>query len=293
MPPGLRSHGQVPTPEQFSKWAAANEGVDSTHHYHPLLALSPYLHGRNKILDIGSEPGPWLNTLAQFAGNRHEFFGARQGGIGPAKCGPIGSSIFPVELDIWSPLGDREISPSLRGNDYSIVTALGLTDRMYHPDPLFRAASEALAPGGTFLISVTNVARFERVLGLIRGIGVAGDLDAMIGRQGRNVPRPIVREYCWQELTGAAINAGFSHLSHVFYDDPAGHWEAGPFTEPLHKALIAFLQEPGQLQTHLILIFRKPGQMTLKLHSMRQALLREAHFRYTNVKRSLKNKRKH
>ncbi|MDB5300631.1 MAG: hypothetical protein JWO87_2294 [Phycisphaerales bacterium] len=283
--------------EQFGRWAKGERGVDAVHHYHALQACWPYLSaGRQKVLDIGPEPSAWLRTLRHFAGEKHELWSCRQGaspdGTDAGGPAPDGARLMPAEFDLWSPLADYEAPTGLADKGFTLVTLLQVIDHLYHPEPLFRTLTSVMAPRAVLVITASNVGRMANLRGLLRGGGLAGDLDALIGRRGK-YPRPRVREYCWRELTRAALAAGLTPVRHGFYDDPARR-EASDFDEPLRNAVAPILSEHGQLQSDMILVFRKAGAVSVGLHRMRRGvypLLREAHAKLEAARRRFRKRR--
>jgi hypothetical protein len=278
--------------EEFGQWAREADGVDAVHHYHALRACLPHLTaGRQKMLDIGPEPGPWLRTVERFAGSRHELWACRQGGEAELRSPvPKGAKILPAEFDVWSPLSNREAPTALGAKGFTLVTALQVVDRLYHPDTFFRVVAGAMAPRGILVLTCSNVARFGNVLGLLRGGGVAGDLDALIGRRGK-YPRPRVREYCWQELTAVALGFGLAPIGHGFYDDPADASPPTEFDAKLRETVTPLLRDRGQLQSEMVLIFRKAGTMKVRMFRLRRSIymgLREAHAKYNALRRRLR-----
>jgi len=278
--------------EEFAQWALQSPGVDAVHDYHVLRASWTYLQsGRRKILDISTEPGPWLSTLQRFCGHRHELWGCRQGGVGEMKPGPGGATLMPAEFDVWSPLENREAPHALAERGFTVVTARNVVDHMYHPDPLFRVLADVMPPRGVLLVSASNVACLGNVVGLLRGGGVAGDLNALIGRYDATRARPRVRAYCWQELNRSAMSAGFAPVGHQFYHDPAAAPAPSEWDQPTRRAIEPFQRERGQLQSEMILIFRKAGPVSVRLLRARRRvypLLREAHAKYKSVRRRFK-----
>jgi Methyltransferase domain len=282
--------------EEFGRWAREERGVDAVHHYHALRACWPYLSTRRqKVLDIGPEPGAWLHTIRRFAGEKHELWACRQGaspdGADPGGPPPGGARLLPAEFDVWSPLADFEAPTGLADKGFTLVTLIHVVDHLYHPEPLLRVLASAMATRGVLVITASNVGRLANLRGLIRGGGLAGDLDALIGRRGK-YPRPRVREYCWRELTRAALAAGLTPVRHGFYDDPARREEA-EFDEPLRKAVTPMLSEHGQLQSDMILVFRKAGPVSVGLHRMRRGvypLLREAHAKLEAARRRFRKR---
>ncbi len=256
----LFKHPPVPL-EPFTRWASQQPGVHPVHHYHALCALWPLLNSRShKILDIGPDPIPWLQTIAHFTGTRHSLFACRQGGPADGLSRPPDNiTVLPAEFDVWSPLAHRDVPNMLAEKGFTVVTALQVVDHLYHPDTLFRVLSQVMSPRGILLITASNVARLGNLLHLLGGGGLAGDLDALVGRTGPDRPRPRVREYCWQELNGAIIKAGFQTLDHSFYDDPADAPAESPFTETLRQAIASYVREPEQLHSELVLVYRKSG----------------------------------
>ena len=68
-----------------------------------------------------------------------------------------GITLLRGEFDIWSPLADREAPNTLPRGNFTLVTALDVVDRMYHPDLLFRVLMEVVARRGVLVISARNV----------------------------------------------------------------------------------------------------------------------------------------
>ena len=88
-----------------------------------------------------------------------------------------------------------------------------------------------------------------------------GNIDALIGRNGGNQPRPRVREYCWQELNGQATqNDKFEAIGHHFYDDPAAIPARGEWDDMTRRAAEPCLMEADQLKANMILLFASPAR---------------------------------
>jgi hypothetical protein len=278
--------------EDFAQWARATPGVHAVRDYHILRASWRYLQaGRRKILDISTEPGPWLATLERFCGQQHELWACRQGGVGEMKPAPAGATVMPAEFDVWSPLENREAPHVLAERGFTVVTARHVVDHLYHPEPFFRALSDVMPSRGVLIVSASNVACLTNVVGLLRGGGLAGNLDALIGRHDPTRLRPRVREYCCRELNRAAMSAGFAPVGHRFYDDPAIAPAPGEWGEPTRRAIAPFQRERGQLQSEMILIFRKAGPVSawfLRVRRRVYPLLREANAKYKNLRRRFK-----
>jgi hypothetical protein len=277
--------------DEFSRWARETAGVDPVHHYHALGACWPWLRsGRQKVLDVGPDPAPWLGAIERFAGGRHDLWACRHGANADAAASlPRGVRVLTAEFDVWSPLANRDAPSTLSETGFTLVTALQLVDHLYHPETLFRSLFDAMATRAVLVLTASNVSRFANVLGLVRGEGLAGDLDALIDR-GRPA-RPLVREYNWRELNAAALAAGFVPVRHGFYDDPADAPAPSPFGAGLRDAAAPFLRERAQFASEIVLVFRKVGPLALKVRQARLALyplLREGYARAGGVRRRLR-----
>lgn len=271
----LLGHPMIPR-AQFNDWARGNPGVDTVRHYHALRACWPFLmRGPQNFLNIGAEPTPWLRTVGHFAGAGHRLFGCRQNAIGDQ---PVSDGPFPVddiELDTWSPLARKGLPSNIPYSNLSIITAVGLVDHLYHPEPFFKAVSEALQPGGVLILTVRNVGSMQNVLRLLNGDGLMPDLDAVAGLTPG--PRPWIRQYAWRELAMVALYHHMYPVRHEFFgvDAPA---EAGPPTsadgQSLDDAVCPILARPDQLRPYFFLVLRRARG--LPVHRFSSYMMRHA-----------------
>ena len=189
----------------------------SIHHRHALRACWPYLkRSSQSILDIGPDPLPWLRTLERCCDSAHKMAGCVQN----ADTAEVSESspylMTAVELDIWSPLARKGLPAQLPHGDYTLITALNLIDHLYHPEPFIKAVAQVLRPGGVLLLTGANISARKNLLGLLRGDGVAPDLDAVVGL--KRGPRPRVRQYSWREIANLALSHNFVPVRHGFYE---------------------------------------------------------------------------
>ena len=239
----------------------------NVHQMHALRACLPELKRRSQnILDIGHDPIPWLRTLDELEGADHRLAGCLQNPDENVRVEESPYPITPIELDIWSPLARKGLPPELPGGDYTIITALGLIDHLYHPEPFFRAVAKALRPGGLLVLTAANVSSKENLLRLLGGDGVAPDLDAIVGlKEG---PRSRVREYSWRELANVALFHHFVPAKHGFYDvDQEEVRGADPTAcvlgsrRGMSHAVGPLLAHPQQLRSHFYLVLRRTRRL--------------------------------
>src|SRR5579864_6294672 len=88
----------------FAQWARQTPGVHPLRHWHALRLCWPFLTaGPQAILDVGPNPPPWLRTIRNFAGPRHELWSGWQGAARQATEPQEVIHHLDVEFDIWSP----------------------------------------------------------------------------------------------------------------------------------------------------------------------------------------------
>jgi 2-polyprenyl-3-methyl-5-hydroxy-6-metoxy-1,4-benzoquinol methylase len=124
----------------------------------PILARVP--EGAN-VLDVG----PW--TGAQ---GRHlmQHGGATVDGVEPdAEAAAVAAADY-REL-IVGPIDDGEVQAQLAGRDYDAILFLDVLEHLHDPAAVLRAARGWLAPGGSVLCSLPNVAHWRVRLALARG----------------------------------------------------------------------------------------------------------------------------
>jgi hypothetical protein len=262
----------------FAHWSRESGGADPVNPYEMLRASWTYLAtGPQKILNIGPDPGPWLMAVEQFSGHRHDLWAARHGDTGNVGQVPAGARQLSLELDVWFPLHAHEQAHTITEHGFTLVAAIQFVDHLYHPYLFFRAVADALVPEGILVVTAGNVARLENLQRLLRGGGMTHDLDALIGRSDPTDPRPRVREYCWRELNNAAGRAGFDLIGRHYYEGPPNARDKIELGDRVRRAVMPFLRERGQLQSEMILIFRKRGPIEPQASGTRQrigALLR-------------------
>jgi hypothetical protein len=105
---------------------------------HPILA-EPRSH---KILDIGSFPGVWLRALNHFAKSDkspHDYWaaGLELDQTFADVTGGVCSNILTCELDIFSPLADRDVPNVLTETGFTFVSAMEIVEHLYHPGWMF------------------------------------------------------------------------------------------------------------------------------------------------------------
>ena len=252
--------------KQFLEWAGHCPGIDPVHHYRALRICWPYLQRAHRnILDIGPDPAPWLDTIARFCGSRHQLAGCLQGGTRAADGTPK-YSITPVELDIWSPLAAKDLPATLPGQGYDLITALQVVDRLYHPEPFFKAVAKALRPGGTLVLTLQNVGACANIMRLLSGASVCPELAALV--QPSAGQRPLVREYCWRELANLALFCDFVPVDHGYYDGAARDDLSSPQGRRINEAFEPFMEHPHQLRGFLYLLFRRTNGLAMRQYTL-------------------------
>lgn len=250
--------------------------VNVYRYFHAMQVCYPYLNKPNqKFMDVGSWPGAWLRAIAHFAAHHHPQVWA-SGLIFPPdfiqKMAGACHGTQRIELDVWSPMYDREAPNVFTERGYTFVSAMEVVEHLYHPGWMFKVIHEAMAPGGILFLTTNNVERLSNVFGLVKGGGMAGNLDELLPRGGGILGqwRPHAREYCWQELNHVALQAGFHHLQHGFYQENYGlrllEGEHQPSDELLYsndeerrfaEAIKPMLFEPDQLKSGMYLVFQR------------------------------------
>jgi hypothetical protein len=250
--------------------------VNCYRYFHALQVCWPYLNRPGqKVMDVGSWPGAWLRAIAHFAGHQRpevwasgllfpdafleKMDGACQGTV---KC----------ELDVWSPMFDREAPNVLTERGFTFVSAMEVVEHLYHPGWMFKVIHDAMVPGGILMLTTNNVARLSNVYGLLKGGGMAGNLNELLPRGGGILGawRPHAREYCWQELESIGAKAGFQHITHGFYQENYGlrliEGEQMPSEEVPYsgnderqfaEAVRPMLLEPDQLKSGMYIVLKK------------------------------------
>ena len=250
--------------------------VNCFRYFHALQVCWPYLNRPNqKVLDVGSWPGAWLRAIAHFSGHHHPEVWA-SGLIFPdgflEKMAGACQGIQKIELDVWSPMYDREAPNVLTERNFTFVSAMEVVEHLYHPGWMFKVIHEAMVPGGILFMTTNNVARLSNIYGLLKGGGMVSNLDELLPRGGGILGgwRPHAREYAWQELNHVALMHGFHHLAHGFYQENYGlrllEGEQLPSDELIYsndeerrfvQAVTPMLYEPGQLQSGMYLVFKR------------------------------------
>src|ERR1700760_4146565 len=86
--------------------------VNLYRYFHAMQVCYPYLNRPNqKVMDVGSWPGAWLRAIKHFAAGQNPEIWA-SGLIIPENfiqmMGGACQGIQKIELDVWSPMYDRE-----------------------------------------------------------------------------------------------------------------------------------------------------------------------------------------
>ena len=245
-------------------------------YFHAMQVCWPYLNRPDqKMLDVGSWPGAWLRAVAHFAA-RHRPQVWASGLLFPddflQKMDGACHGVQKCELDIWSPMHDREAPNVFTEKDFTFVSAMEVVEHLYHPGWMFKIIHDAMAPGGILFLTTNNVARLSNVFGLLTGFGTSNNLGELLPSNGGILGawRPHAREYCWRELETIAGKAGFSLLSHGFYQEnyckPLIAGDALPSEELVYASederrfameISPVLAEPEQLKSGIYLVFRK------------------------------------
>ncbi|MDB5300632.1 MAG: hypothetical protein JWO87_2295 [Phycisphaerales bacterium] len=250
--------------------------VNCFRYYHALKVCWPYLNRPGqKIMDVGSWPGGWLRAMSHFAGHHRPEVWA-SGLIFPddflVKMGGACHGTVKCELDVWSPMYDREAPNVFTERGFTLVTAMEVVEHLYHPGWMFKVIHDSMVTGGILFLTTNNVSRLFNLYGIVKGGGMAGNLDELLPRGGGILGawRPHAREYCWQELNHIALKAGFHHIDHGFYQENYCmrliEGEEQPSEELIYsndeerqfaRAITPMLYEPDQLKSGMYLVFKK------------------------------------
>ncbi len=250
--------------------------VNVYRYFHALQVCWPWLNRPNqKAMDVGSWPGAWLRAIAHFAA-RHRPAVWASGLLFPdhflEKMGGACIGIQKIELDVWSPMYDREVPNVFTEKNFTFVSAMEVVEHLYHPGWMFNVIHQAMSPGGILFLTTNNISRLSNLFGLLRGVGISGNLDELLPRDGGILGawRPHAREYCWQELSQIAQKANFIPLAHGFYQENYGlpliEGKALPSDELQYSSdeerqfaeiITPMLSEPGQLKSGMYLVFQK------------------------------------
>ncbi|HEX4794518.1 MAG TPA: methyltransferase domain-containing protein [Humisphaera sp.] len=250
--------------------------VNCYRYFHALQVCWPYINRPNqKIMDVGSWPGAWLRAIAHFAAaHKPEIWAS--GLIFPPdfieKMGGACKGTLKCELDVWSPMHEREAPNVFTERNFTFVSAMEVVEHLYHPGWMFRIIHDAMVPGGVLFMTTNNVGRLSNIVGMLKGGGMAGNLDELLPRDGGKLGhwRPHAREYCWQELNHVALQYGFHHISHGFYSENYGlrlleekdqPSEELPYNDEGERRFVEavrpMLMEQEQLKSGMYLVFRR------------------------------------
>jgi hypothetical protein len=250
--------------------------VNLYRYFHALQVCWPYLNRPGqKVMDVGSWPGAWLRVIAHFAA-AHEPQVWASGLMFPddflGKMGGACQGTIKCELDVWSPMCVRDAPTQFSEREFTLVTAMEVVEHLYHPGGMFKVIHDSMSPGGILFLTTNNIARLSNVYGLLRGLGVAGNLNELLPRDGGILGawRPHAREYAWRELDAIARNAGFESVDHGFYQENYAlrllEQEQSPTDDLLcsgseerrfAQAIAPMLREPGQLKSGMYLVLKK------------------------------------
>ena len=199
--------------------------VNVYRYFHALQVCWPYLNRPNqKIMDVGSWPGAWMRVISNFC-SRHEPRIWACGLIFPErfleKMGGACHGMLHCELDPQSPMRDKAAPTGLSEGGFTFVSAMEVVEHLYDPRGMFRLIGQAMNPGGVLFVTTNNITRLSNLFTLATGGGLTGNLDELNPRDGGILGnwRPHAREYAWRDLNEIATAAGFSHLTHGFYQE--------------------------------------------------------------------------
>jgi hypothetical protein len=203
------------------------------------------------------------------------------------RLGGAAHAAVRCELDVWSPMSDREAPSVITETGFTLVTAMEVVEHLYHPEWMFRMLSDVMAPGGILFLTTNNAARWGNILGMIRGNGMAGNLDELLPKGGGKLGawRPHAREYVWRELNNVASKCGFVHVRHGFYEENYNRQLLDAVESPVEDvavndprertfldAMRPLLKEPDQLKSGMYLILKKAGRVTRGIRRLRSGL---------------------
>jgi SAM-dependent methyltransferase len=234
-----------------------------------LVAVAENCPEFRTVVDVGPYPGAMIKLLRHFFHHDFEYWGI---GLGLAddyrgQMEKLGGRCFETELDPRFPDAAAVQEWPVRNAD--CVLLLDVIEHLVDPLPCLDSINRALGPGGTLILTTDNVTGFGNVYQMLRR-GHSPNIHPLRSSYFfRGDWRPHFREFSAGELEFFLKHAGFSIVSHEFFERRQGDYycDAGGRIRSRDRyrgikgwAHRAILRAAPHLKDHQIVVASKTAQ---------------------------------